>query len=416
MTSLFSPKPSIRSRPSGNGGLGGFIQVEVLAEEYGYSPTEPKEKRSSMINLFEKKRKRKSAPPPLAISLAQHGFVESAVTTGESIGFSEEVRTPPVPKLPPSPLRSVSSPLVTTWSRRDKVECPATDRDSIEVQIGEVKGPESTSPPVSVSETSENHTQENDGGPRRQDARADALVVTLAGARRSTPSSPLTPRTERDSYMHPQMYRQHSLHLHIQPTSPGGRFLPTPLEKALPPLPSDSIEVIKHLLGPVELPGSILLPNQGFDFPSLVPDQLSVTTAKSTSSESTDDGSSIYSRTTSGSIPSLSSGSSPENKMGKFTSPQKNDRQMLITAPVESMENMDMEQLLNELPNYTSSTVSTVWLPTMKVQVAKEIQQRQSLEDKVKRITQLWAESSLNDPQNPPIPTFLQVSHLVERS
>ncbi|KAL9625093.1 MAG: hypothetical protein Q9160_000822 [Pyrenula sp. 1 TL-2023] len=406
MTSLFSPKPSIRSRPSRNGGLGGFVQVEVLAEEYGCSPTEPKEKRSSMINLFEKKRKRKSAPPPLAISLAQQGFVESAVTTGESIGSSEEVRTPPVPKLPQSPLRSVSSPLVTMWKRRDKEECPATDRDSTEVQIGEVQGHDNTSPPV--SEISENDTRKNDGGPRRQDSRADTLVVTLAGARRSTPSSPLTPQAERDSYMHPQLHRQHSLHLHIQPTSPGGSFLPTPLEKALPPLPPDSIEVIKHLLEPIELPGSILLPNQGFDFQSLVPDQLSVTTVKSTSSESSDDGGSIYSRTTSGSLPSLSVDSSPENKMGKFTSPQKNDRQILITAPVESLENMDMEQLLNELPNYTSSTVSTMWLPTMKTRVTKEIQQRKSLEDKVKSITQLWAESSLNDTQNTPIPTFLQ--------
>lgn len=421
--------------------------MEVLAEEYGDSPTSAKEKRSSMINIFEKKRKRRSAPPPLAINLAQQGFVESAVTTGESFGYGEETATPPVPSLPKSPLRSASSPLTTVVTWQDESDTAATDRDSTVVQIGEFRrestlgsSPAESSPdaqkpqkpqkpqepqepqepqkpqkPQNAPSPRSPHTpRKSDGGPLQPMSRDDTLAITPVAPRRSTPTSlsPLTPRAEPELFFN-------SLPLRISPTndvinainaiSPDENSLPTPLDKALPPLPFNTIDVIEHLLEPIELPGSILLPNQGFAFPALVPDQLSVGTIKTASSESTDDHSSIYSRTTSGSLPSLSIGSSPENKMGKFSSPRKREEGRTITAPIDSMESMNMDELLAELPKYTARTVSSVWLQAMKGQVQKAKEDKSVLESTMRAAVQACTDSLLREAKNEPLLAFAQV-------
>ncbi|KAL9109654.1 MAG: hypothetical protein Q9227_005691 [Pyrenula ochraceoflavens] len=331
MTSLFSAKQS-RSRTTCNGGLGGFVQLEELAEVYRTRTPTPVEGKRASMNPFDRIRKRKSAPPPIAIPLIPEGGSDvdsAAVTTGSVLSGGRE--TPPVP---PS-LRSV------------------------------------TPVPVHKPNTTNNEISE------------DNLIRTPL-------ASPKTPNYDVDLFLDVKITsRSSSIFQSASATPSKTNSLVRALPKGsdLPLAPLDQV---------YELPGSLLLPNQGFDFPNLVPDHLSVI-ASSRSSQSSRSSSEDRSSTRTKSPPTSSVNSSPvqekSDMLGKVFG-NKEEKRRASLPEVTSLASLSIDELMRVLPLCDSSRVHNEWGPAMRRQLDhfKGDLQR-SAESKEQQIAKIQLES-----------------------
>ena len=278
------------------------MQLEELAEVYGSRSTTPVENKRQSMNPFERIRKRKSVPSPIAIPSILESGVESAALTTGSVMFNDGVQTPPVPTIPRPP-------------------SPSPDHTSTKSNTGS-------------SEENRDHTP-------------------LA--------SPKTPQNETEDLIHLKV---------TDPSLAGFSSVPaTPCKsnsvyfKDLPALPSLSLLPLPDAY---ELPGSILLPNQGFDLHGVVAD-ITSSVASTSSSRSTRSSLDGRSSTQTKSPPSLSVASSPiqdKSDMLKVFGHREGKRPS-TPQNTKSFNDMTIQELMQILPECQTTLIQTNWIPAM---------------------------------------------------